>query len=83
MPTTLGSPFTTAVRVVDRVHRGATDVGPTPHPAISSGLADDDIHMIRIADPTDRRSTTGRHPPHFATGQFQLRPSRVTGLELG
>ena len=58
MAAALGAAFTTAVRMVDRVHRGAADVGPTALPAIAAGLADHDVHVIGIADL--RRSSPGR-----------------------
>jgi len=61
MATTLSAAFTTTVRMVDRIHRRTTVGRANPLPAITSGLADDDVHVIRVTDGTDRGSTGGRH----------------------
>src|SRR6478672_6596720 len=49
-----GLAFTTAERVVDRVHRDAADVRTLAEPAAAPGLADRDVLVIEIADLADR-----------------------------
>src|SRR6185312_12275162 len=55
MPTARGAAFAAAVRMVDRVHRHATDHRALAEPAIAAGLADRNILTIRIGDRADRR----------------------------
>src|SRR5689334_24661405 len=44
MTATLGAPFTTAVRMVNRVHRGAADGRPDAEPPLAAGFAVDHVH---------------------------------------
>src|ERR1700722_19470932 len=53
MPAARGAAFTTAVRMVDRVHGDAAVVRLTAEPAVTTGLADRDVHMVRIGYRTD------------------------------
>src|ERR1700710_13196 len=48
-----GAAFTAAVRMVDRVHGDAAVVRLAAEPAIATGLADRDIHVVRIGDRAD------------------------------
>ncbi len=61
--------FTTTVRVVDRVHRRTTDMGPNTQPSRTSGLANGDVLMIDIADLSDRRHTLDMDTSHLARWQ--------------
>src|SRR6185295_7665739 len=45
--------FTTAVRVVDRVHRRAADGRALPEPARTAGLADGLVAVLDVADLAD------------------------------
>src|SRR5438128_11635816 len=49
-----GAAFAAAVRMVDRVHGDAAVMRFAAEPAITTGLADRDIHVIRIGHRTDR-----------------------------
>src|ERR1700742_453286 len=50
-----GAAFAAAVRMVDRVHRDAAVMRLAPEPAIAAGLADRNIHVVRIGHCTDGR----------------------------
>jgi hypothetical protein len=77
MTATLGSAFTTAVRVIDRIHGRASNVRPTTQPTLASGFAEDDVHMIRIAAGANRGSASCRHAANFTAGQSDLSPTRI------
>src|SRR5439155_20186527 len=51
---TLHPPFTTAVRMIHRVHDHAAHRGPDSHMPLAAGLSNRDVLMIDIADLTDR-----------------------------
>ena len=46
MTATRGPAFTTAMRVIDRVHDHAADLGSAAQPARTTRLADDDIGIL-------------------------------------
>jgi len=46
-----------AHRVVDRIHHHAADMRSAPLPARPTGLAARDVHVIDVANLTDRRET--------------------------
>src|ERR1700743_3769414 len=50
-----GTAFAAAVRMVDRVHHNAAVMRLAPEPAITAGLADRNIHVVRIGHCTDGR----------------------------
>src|SRR4029077_6215561 len=43
-----GAAFPAAERVIDRVHRHAAIVRHATQPALATGLADRDVHVVRI-----------------------------------
>src|SRR5579871_3611040 len=49
------SPFTTAHRMADRIHRRAAVVRLTAHPALPAGFAQADVHVLGVADGPDGR----------------------------
>src|SRR4051794_8567667 len=55
MATARSATLTTTVRVVDRVHGDTTVVGALSEPAITTGLADRGVHVVRVGHRTDRR----------------------------
>ena len=61
----LGPAFTAAVRMVDGVHGRAADVRPAAQPTLAARLAQNDAHVVGIADAC--RSWPGRWP---ARGEF-------------
>jgi hypothetical protein len=77
MSTTLGSTFTTTVRVIVRVHRGTAYVWSPTLPTIPTSLADPNRIMVGVTHLANRRSTLARHPSHFTTRQLQLCPSTL------
>ena len=60
MAATLGATFATTVRMVDRVHGRAADVGADALPTVAAGLADDD--RVMCPNCRSRRSSPGRRP---------------------
>src|SRR3954470_18156367 len=48
-----GAAFAAAVRMVDRVHGDAAVMRLAAEPAIATGLADRNVHMIRVGHRTD------------------------------
>src|SRR5436190_16669947 len=57
--------FTTAVRVVHRVHRHAAHVRANPFPTRTPRLAERNIFVLDIADLANGRPALNRHAPHF------------------
>src|SRR5499426_2329026 len=55
MPPAGGAALAAAVRMIDRVHRYAAVVRHAPHPALAPGLADRDVHVVRVGHRADRR----------------------------
>ena len=61
MTSALGATFAAAMRMVDRIHRGAAHVRAMAQPAIAAGLADDDGVVFRVANrPDGRPASRGR-----------------------
>src|SRR5205085_7286629 len=59
VPAARGAALAAAMRMVDRVHRHAAIVRAATEPAGAPGLADRDVHVIRVRD--------GAHSRHAAT----------------
>ena len=74
MATAFGTTFTTAVGVVDRVHRGAADVGSTSEPSSATGFSEDDIHMIAVSNDADDGAAGARNATDFTARQVELSP---------
>src|SRR5262245_14208677 len=55
MPPAGGTALAAAVRMIDRVHGYAAVVRHAPHPALAPGLADRDVHVVRVGHRADRR----------------------------
>jgi len=68
-----GFPFTTAVRVIDRVHGDAAVVRPLPHPALATGFAEAYVFVFDITDLTDSRGALDGYASDFARWQLQHR----------
>ena len=47
--------FTTAMRMVDRIHDDPAYVRATAQPSVASCFADSDVLVVQIADLADRR----------------------------
>src|SRR5215213_7497162 len=60
-----GLAFTTAVRVVHRVHRHATNLRTQTHPTRPAGLAERNVLMLDVADLAHGRPANKGHAPHF------------------
>src|SRR5262249_11879031 len=58
-----------AVRMVDRIHRYAAIVRHAPHPALASGLADRNVHIVGVRHRADRRHAAAMH--HALLGRVE------------
>src|SRR5690554_475039 len=66
------SSFTTAVRVINRVHRHTPHGRPPPQPADAPGLTDGDILMLHIAGLANGGHTIQVDKAHLAGGQADM-----------
>src|SRR5207253_561133 len=73
----LGLALAAAVRVVDRVHRGAADARALAEPAAAAGLAARGVLVVDVADLADGRAALERDAAHLARGQAQRREAAV------
>src|ERR1700723_3622234 len=48
-----GAAFAAAMRMVHRVHRDAAVMGLAAEPAVATGLADRNVHVVRVGHRTD------------------------------
>src|SRR5580698_8262285 len=64
-----GAAFAAAVRMVDRVHDDAAVMRAPAEPAGTTGLADRDVHVIRVRHRTDGAAATGVHQALLARVQ--------------
>src|SRR6185369_7777633 len=64
--------FTAPVRVVNRVHRHATNLRTQTHPARTASLAERNVFMLDVADLAHRRSANERYTSHFTRRHTQL-----------
>src|SRR5205807_9386738 len=71
-----------AVRVVDRVHRGAANGGALALPATAAGFPAGDVLVVDVADLADRRAAGQRNAAHLARGETQHAVALVLGHEL-
>src|SRR3954471_20331519 len=71
MPSARGLAFTTAMWVIDRIHRHPAVHRTTSHPAFASRLADGNVFMVGVAHLTDRGHAIDEHPTCFARRQLQ------------
>src|SRR3954465_14900905 len=83
MATARGTPFPTAVRMVDRVHRNAAVVRLAAQPTVAAGLADRRVHVIRVRHRADRAAATAVHQALFARVQADDHVVLVPTDELG
>src|SRR5260221_6023379 len=87
MATALGAAFTTAVRMVDRVHGRAAHVWAMAQPAVAAGFADHNRVVVRVTDRSDRGPTGRGDAADFAARQIDLRPvgfaCRQRGADAG
>src|SRR5881275_257831 len=71
--TTRSLALAAAVRVVNRVHRDAADVGPDAVPARAPGLAVRDVLVLDVADLADGRVADDGDAPNLARRHAHLR----------
>src|SRR5579871_406429 len=69
----LDPPFTTAVRMIDRVHHDAAVSGTNTHMASPARFTDRDVLVVQIPDLTYRGVAIHIDEPHFAGWQFHMR----------
>src|SRR5690606_38477483 len=78
-----GAAFTTAVRMVDRVHDDAAVVRATAHPAGTAGLADRGVHVVRVGHSTDRTAAAAVHQTLLARVEAQNDVVMIAADDLG
>ena len=83
MTATGASAFTTAERVVDRVHGHAANLGTTTEPAIATGLAQRDIFMLNVANLTNGSQAGRQNLANFSGRHTQQRILPFLGNKLG
>src|SRR6516165_11223723 len=64
-----GTPFTTTMGVVDRVHRDPAIVRLAAEPAIAAGLAKIGVHVVGVRHRTDRGETAAMNQALLARAQ--------------
>ena len=74
MPAALGAAFTAAHRVAHRVLSNAALVRLLAHPSLAAGLAEADVHVVRVRDRADTGTANSGHAADFAARQGQLSP---------
>src|SRR5262249_32904658 len=82
MPAALRLALAAAVRVVDRVHRGAAHGRALALPAAAPRLAARDVLVVDVADLADGRAGGERHSAHLAGRQAQHGMRAVLRNEL-
>src|SRR3569832_2280876 len=60
-----------AVRVIDRVHGATAGMRHAATPALTSGLADRRVHVVRIGHRADRRHAAAMHQALLGSRQTQ------------
>src|SRR5579863_10531971 len=75
--------FTTAVRVIDRVHCNATHRRTDTAPAVRASLTDLTEAMLFVAHLTDRRAALDVHAANFARTQTDLRVDAFASQQHG
>ena len=79
MTAALGATLTTAVRMIDRIHRGAADGRANTHPTLPPRLPENHIHVLRIADRANSGTTGRRNTADFTARKRELGPLRLAG----
>src|SRR4051812_29683465 len=83
MPAAGGATLTTTMRVVDGVHGHAAIVRTLAEPAIPTGLADRDVHMVRVRDGTNRRVALAMDEALLARIHAERNVALVAADDLG
>ena len=85
MTTTLGTTFTTTVRVIDRVHCGTTNVRTTTKPSSSTGFTKHDLSRVLCDQPLPMVARqVRRHSANFTRlGKESLSPLCFTSHQSG
>src|SRR5215207_11444168 len=78
-----GAAFAAAVRVVDRVHGDAAVVRALAEPAVAAGLADRNVHVVRVGDSADRGVALPVHEPLLARVEAYRHVALVAADDLG
>src|SRR5215217_373507 len=78
-----GAAFAAAMRVVDRVHGDAAIVRALAEPAVAAGLADRDVHVVRVRHRADGAEALAVDLALLARVQAQRDVALVAGDDLG
>src|SRR5262245_42059568 len=81
-PASGGLPLAAAVRMVDRVHGDAADLGPPSLPPVPSRLADALVLVLEVPDLADRGVAVLVDLPRLARREPHERPPALAGHEL-
>src|SRR5271165_6459046 len=80
---TLALSLAASHRVVDRIHRHTANMRSPPQPTTASRFAARDIHMLHIADLSDRRVGVLMNPPNLARRHPDQRIARFAIAQNG
>ena len=75
--------FTTAVRVIIRVHNNAANRGTNAHVSLSAGLTNGNVFVIKIAKHSDGRFAAEVNHTHLTRGHTNLRITVFLSHQLG
>jgi hypothetical protein len=78
MTATRGFTFSTAVRMINRVHHHTTDLRTTSQPTSPSGFPQHDVAMFDIPNLAQGRHTLNGNFPYFTRRKTQLSPTIFT-----
>src|SRR5699024_5321280 len=82
MTATVGATFTTAMRVVHRVHGNTANLGPPTTPALGAGLAQRSQRMLAVADLADTGAAVDMHTADLTRAQAQANVLTITRRHL-
>src|SRR5216684_1263274 len=78
-----GAAFAAAMRMVDRVHGNAAVMRLAAEPAVAAGLADRDVHVVRVRHRADGGGAAAVNQTLFARVQAHDDVVLVAADELG
>src|SRR5579875_3711611 len=79
---TFGAALSSAVRMVNRIHRDSAHVWPAPQMARAPGLAQRDVLVVEISHLANRGAAAREHHPLLARGKFQQHVLPLFGHHL-
>jgi hypothetical protein len=83
MTPALRATFTTAMRVIDWIHRRSANVRTPAKPSLAASFSKPNRHVIGIPNFSERGSTSRRDTPNLAAWQTNLSPIRFPRNQRG